>query len=462
MDTIKKLNVFTLKYFVISVLLLVFSNALFFLLAKHFGLVRTVVNIDYLLPLLLLALNKRILFFVSFIVLSVTDFLLLFMQIFPIIRFGDILYLFKFAWITSDSYKMMGVGLFIAVLLQTFMVFKATKQQYFLSFLILLNVLLFSLAYIENVAPEEVKKERGNFWKPKNLLISSQSMDYYNYLDGSFLRTHDMQGGSPFQDVEVKGAADALWDISKQNDKVLLILNESWGVPIRNGVQEDVLSPITKLDYISDYKLDQRDFLGYTIGGEMRELCHKALNYFNLKNQEEGFEGCLPHKYKKAGYHTTAVHGALGMMYDRKYWYPRVGFDTTLFRDSGLNLPDSFCYSFPGNCDKDIAKRVQEQFIQHDKLFLYWLTLSTHSTYDKRDLVVDLFDCRKYDIPAGPACRNLKLQKQFFYYLGEVLKDPAFKGTKVFVVADHEPPMITTEGREFVEEQIPAVSFTVQ
>ena len=106
---------------------------------------------------------------------------------------------------------------------------------------------------------------------------------------------------------------------------------------------------------------------------------------------------------------------------------------------------------------------IKTEFELNDKIFLYWLTLNTHAIYDKRDLVLDKFDCHKFKIEEDTAsCRNLKLQAQFFDTLSNILKSPALKGTRVIVVGDHQPPIIKNEISVFEDSKIPIIEFNVE
>ena len=293
-------------------------------------------------------------------------------------------------------------------------------------------------------------------------IVGSQTINHIDYIKSGFIQTYTMEGDA-FQKPKVNGSTADLLTYPESHNKILLVVNEAWGVPTNAAIQNDVLSPILDNNDAHNFQQETLSFIGATIAGELRELCAKAPIHYNLKNQTEGFEDCLPNKYKNLGYNTVAVHGAIGFMYDRQYWYPRAGFQQMLFRDKGLNIPDSRCYSFPGNCDSDIAHRIVEQFDKNDKLFLYWLTLNTHAIYDKRDLRTDLFDCTKYNIESNTAvCRNLKLQKQYFHTLSQIISHPSLSGTRVIVVGDHEPPLIEEKETVFISGKVPIFEFEVK
>ncbi|MDF7676289.1 sulfatase-like hydrolase/transferase [Neisseriaceae bacterium ESL0693] len=465
MQKLNKSPLVSLSFMLLTVLVV---NAVMGLVSHYTGTTRAWLNLDYFLPLLLLLFRKKIttlLALVLFIIVSCIDFLELFKQLFPFMRLGDILYLSQFAWLSSHTYQLYALILVLALIAQVIFLGVFGRKLRLGAWLAVLNVVLLVMIVQIYVLPE---KKQTHFWVPEQQnWVASSALDFWQYYHDGFISTYRASGDA-FQPVLLKGASasDALFQPGAidQQHKVLLIVNESWGMPHDQDIQDDVLASLLNSAHVSDIQQGSLPFVGYTIQGEMRELCQKALNHFNLKDQKTGFEQCLPNQFARKGFHTVAVHGALSVMYDRRYWYPRAGFQTTLFRDAGLNLPQSVCYSFPGNCDRDIAGRITQQFQQHDKLFLYWMTLNTHATYDLRDLHDQRFQCSRHSIdPASDACRNLRLQAQFFDDLAQMLTDPAFKGTQVIVVGDHEPPIIHADGQAvFQANTIATLKFKVQ
>ncbi|MEG0619346.1 MAG: sulfatase-like hydrolase/transferase [Bacilli bacterium] len=258
--------------------------------------------------------------------------------------------------------------------------------------------------------------------------------------------------------VKVKSASSDLFRNPKEYEKILFIVNESWGV-VDEKIQNDIISSAVKNTEIVEY--NKIAFNGFTINAEFRELCKNNVKHFNLKEQKSGFDNCLPKIYQKNGYETIAMHGSTSYMYDRKYWYPRVGFRKLIFKDTLINKK-SKCFSFPGMCDRDLLTYILQSFKENEKVFFYWLTLNTHMNYDMRDLKVDIFNCEFYNIGSNsPSCRNLKLQKQFFYYLSKLLERPEMKGVYIVVVGDHSPPMHGSEKSVFIKGQVPVLIMRV-
>src|SRR5690606_11728043 len=222
--------------------------------------------------------------------------------------------------------------------------------------------------------------------------------------------------------------------------KLVLIVAESWGAT-RADIHNVVISPILNLkDRFSTFETGTAAFSGATVEGELKELCRLATSEFGFSDTTSGFEHCLPNRLKELGYHSVGIHGASGVMYDRAAWYPKAGFDETIFFES--RNWSRRCYSFPGACDFEIAPEVGKVLGSHDKTFVYWLTLNSHSLYDERDIVIDALDCESVGVPIDTqTCRNLKLHAQFFTVLADLVQAPDLAGSEVLVVGDHVPPI---------------------
>jgi phosphoglycerol transferase MdoB-like AlkP superfamily enzyme len=178
---------------------------------------------------------------------------------------------------------------------------------------------------------------------------------------------------------------------------------------------------------------------------------------------ETGFENCLPKRLLAAGYKTAAMHGATSLMYDRRHWYPRAGFEKmTFFED---RVWPQRCYSFPGACDLDMLPELEKFFGQPGKRFMYWLTLNSHAPYDLRDLRVDHFNCAAHGISDNTeVCRLLKLQADFFSGLAQQLRSDTLKGVDVIIVGDHAPSLINLEDKTaiFAPSVVPWVRLKTQ
>ena len=184
--------------------------------------------------------------------------------------------------------------------------------------------------------------------------------------------------------------------------------------------------------------------------------------HFDLREVQTGFEDCLPNRLQAAGYATGAMHGATSLMYDRRHWYPRAGFQETVFFED--RIWPRRCYSFPGACDLDMLPVLEEFFSRPGKRFMYWLTLNTHAPYDLRDLRNSTVDCSAFNIPEDTeSCRLIRLQSDFFNGLADKLAHESLKGVEVIIVGDHAPNMLNLKERDkdFRSSSVPWVRFKV-
>ena len=390
------------------------------------------------------------------------DLLVVVGQLFPFIRILDVFYLAQFTLLSSAGYQLAVVLVAVTVLFKCGIVFTYGQRVSFESALLVFNFMIFG--YIFKIYGGEGGRE-DRFWRvTSNSLVSSQVFDFIDYRSQAFLK-HSAIEGEPFLELPADAAAVSRWTdlFASQGlpEKMLLVVNESWGVAHDPRIQQALLKP---LHAIARGRGEQGNlpFVGATVAGELRELCLLSPNHYNLAPVISGFEDCLPNRLKLQGYRTASVHGAVSLMYDRRNWYPRLGFDESVFFEN--NAWSQRCYSFPGACDLDLRDSVSGFLVQDGKRFLYWLTLNSHAFYDQRDIRIDRFDCGQFAIaPESLDCRNLKLQAQFFHGLGELLRSEKLSGMAVLVVGDHAPSLTRVQGADaiFVDGVVPWISFIV-
>ena len=418
-----------------SLLIILLTNIFLFLASFFLGIDRPLFNFDYFFVLLLLVFRFKKIATVLFFVTFLSDIFLLIQQVFPFSRIEDIVYISKYIWFTSIYYQLLIFIIFSIMIILIILMWKLNfeKTRTFVIFI------LFSIVYCSEVLYGSLVNSKHNFY------VSSQLVSFINLQFSGFNQAIRSSGQSFTVLSEISPSTKELnsqLNAGTLPNKILFIIAESLGYPKDPLVLESILNPLLKENKrIENFRIESVSYTGATVQAEMRELCQMQINNFNFKNINNGFENCLPNKLKNIGYKTIAIHGALGLMYDRKYWYPRVGFDDVLFRES--RLWETRCYSFPGVCDRELANYVADSFIGEDNQFTYWLTLNSHAIYDLRDLSIDLFDCKKYGIyESSESCRNFKLQTQFFYILSDLLNKPQMKNVEVIVVGDHTPAIL--------------------
>ncbi|WP_271196886.1 sulfatase-like hydrolase/transferase [Pseudomonas turukhanskensis] len=444
---------------------LVFSvflpNVAFLCISSWLGIGRPYVNIDYIFMLVFFAFGFRFLGVIVGVVFLVVDMLSLFGQVLPIVRIGDFFYLLRFVFSASPEMPALLASGLVFVAVSLWVVAKFGRDVNRHAVLFILNVFLILYAVDVNTSTDE----RVRFYRAsEGELVSSQAVSFFEARSASFLRNVELESDAliPYG----RQSATDPWFAMKANNslpqRMLLVVNESWGAPLDPSVRDSILAPVMglPLEFIEQGTLP---FVGVTIEGELRELCKRQPANFNLSNTVDGFSDCLPEMLRQKGYSTASLHGAVSRMYDRAYWYPRAGFEKSIFFES--HKWPRRCHSFPGACDLDMADDIAGFFDPSGPRFLYWLTLNSHFAYDRRDIRVDVFDCDRFSISVGSeSCRNLKLQAQFFSGLAKLLQRPSMQGVEVVVVGDHQPIIadLDERSRYFEEKKVSWVRFKIK
>jgi len=425
-----------LRFLVVSAVL---PNLFFFVIAWLFGLGRPLISIDYVIVAIVMLSRFYILGYVFLIVAIAADILLLVGQVFPFIRLQDAFYLFGFLHVVSAVYQVAILGLGLGALAIIYMFCRFRSDGRYVHMLAFLNLALLCMT-VEVYNSDE---SSNRFWRVSDLdVVDSQVLYFYNYRSRGFVEAYNLKG-TPFSPSGYQ-AANPWVGVSPKNNRLLLIVNESWGVAKNSELTAALLDTLVTSPVVESVSQGELPFVGATVAGELRELCRLTPNHFNLKDVSVGFEDCLPNRLSEMGYSTRAMHGAVGLMYDRLHWYPHAGFQQSTFFES-KTWPER-CYSFPGACDLDLMDELKSEFALPGKRFMYWLTLNTHSVYDLRDLRLPPLDCSRYGVAEDTeSCRNFRLQAQFFQGLAKTLSDGRMKGVEVLIVGDHSPPVFNIE-----------------
>ncbi len=415
-------------------------NGLFFIFAYFLNLNRVWFNIDYLLCFILFAVHYKKLASLLLVLLALSDILLLVRQIFPFFRLDDIFYVLKFIFISSGYYQKLFIsGLFFIIFLVIFYNKFILQRKFLIYISFILSLLFLSESIYTQIHP-----------RPREIidsqLIEFVNLPFFGFKEALVAKQKDLIN-KPYTTAN-KELYQNIKNHQIDNNGVLFIVAESLGMPKNHMVLQEILKPLTsQKQNFTYFNIDKSSYYMPTVAGELRELCHASPQNFNLKNLTQGFEDCLPWHFKKLGYETTAMHGALSIMYDRKHWYPRAGFDNLIFYEH--QKWQKQCYSFSGACDVELVNIVADTFKKPKKQFFYWLTLNSHAIYDERDIFIDVFDCEKFSIDINSeSCRNIKLQAQFFYILSELIQKNQFKGVEVVIVGDHTPPIFKQEEKD--------------
>jgi phosphoglycerol transferase MdoB-like AlkP superfamily enzyme len=189
-------------------------------------------------------------------------------------------------------------------------------------------------------------------------------------------------------------------------------------------------------------------YYGSTTFGEMREFCGTREPYSEFSATSGS--SCLPERLHMRGYKTFAVHGFSGEVFERKEWYPKIGFNKELFGEDLLTRAKRRCGSaFRSVCDADLAPLIAKEAANTNKpSFIYWLTLNTHIPVEPGDARTD-FACKSGDAAfARPSvCRMGELWHDLFTAIAQLAVDPAVGPAEILIVGDHAPPLWSKRGR---------------
>lgn len=425
-----------LRYAVLFFCFCIIPNMVFFLVAKWLGIGRPVINLDYALVVVLAALGWRWSSGSFLLVFLLVDVLSLLGQVMPFARLSDVLYLLKFSLLASSQHVFAILSTLFVVLFVWLLIFMTGKRTSLMLALCCLNVLVL----LKLVGAGGGAEDRNRFHRLSDYaLVDSQSLLFSRTRGALFFSAFsaDSAGLKPLDTV---GASEPLWEAMRAGHsakRILLVVVESWGATKDRRIQNAILAPLyrARLENLQTGEIQQS---GYTLAGELRELCRKYPESYNLLQVSEGFEECLPNQLGKIGYDVLGMHGAASVMYDRHSWYPKAGFTHSVFYEN--KIWPARCYSFPGACDLDMLDDIKSFFSKSGPRFLYWLTLNAHAPYDLRDLRRDVFDCSSFNVAgSSESCRNFKLQAQFFEGVASLLSSIEMKGVEFVLVGDHAP-----------------------
>lgn len=418
--------------------MIVVCNLVFLVLAFLTKTARPIINADYFVALILLCLPYKISRFFGvlvFLAAIVIDVIMFTMQLFPFMDLSGFIYFLPFIKVAPTLYQIMALVAVALLLFIPFLLIKLSKKTN-LYHLLLLLIPLGILGYFTQHLQYHHRESQQEMFGANNFYYVASQFNLYHINKGhKFLESaSDLPA---FLHYEKEYVSKAL----KNSPKILLIISESWGRfdndDLHNQVIADLLKHQERFEFFNQGHFPYQDA---TVNGELRELCQLQVQGFAFHKTKDELKDCLPNRLKNKGYTTIGLHGGSGGLYERYVWYPKAGFDTPIFAENLMGK--RMCQPFRGVCDTQLFELVRESFIKNDKVFFYWLTLTSHYPYDLKDLVQpSTLSCSEYNLDDNhPYCHNAKLHQQFFYHLNELIQDPVMRGVEVIVVGDHIPP----------------------
>jgi hypothetical protein len=246
---------------------------------------------------------------------------------------------------------------------------------------------------------------------------------------------------------------------------VVLVVVESWGVAQDASLQQSLVEPYSQPDITSRYQVIQGStpFNGSTIPGEARELCGSGFGFHLLTASASDLQSCLPDRFAAAGYHTLAVHGMSGRMFNRSAWHKTIGFQEQWFHDQLAKAGLHDCAgAFVGTCDADIAAWLGLILeAPHTKpYFVHWMTLNSHLPVPVPTHLKDGASCNSNLSlePDTALCSWYQLISDLQQSVAKLASGPMSRPTVFVVVGDHAPPFGDPVLREmFSQSDVPYV-----
>jgi hypothetical protein len=254
-----------------------------------------------------------------------------------------------------------------------------------------------------------------------------------------------------------------------ESPDVVLIVVESWGLPLDDHLAEALNAPYDdpRIARRYDVSYGAVPFRGSTVPGETRELCHSGMGFEILRAPPELLQECLPALFHARNYENLSIHGYPSLMFQRRTWYPKIGFDRSWFGPDldKLKLPDCDG-AFPGTCDAAIAGWIGSSILSVRTArprFIYWVTLNSHLPAPAHPSLADDNVCSTLPSlrDSLPLCSWLRLVRNVHQSVQQLALGPSARPTVFVVVGDHAPPFANPGIRQlFSPTDVPYVVLT--
>ena len=448
-----------------TLIFLLLPNLIFLILSITTETSRTLINIDYILPVVLILLNNRwfkAIGYIGLVLAIISDVFIFVFQMFPFMDLEGALYLAPFLWNGPIHYLVFVIATITYTLFFPLIINLSSKNtDNFHTMLVGITALVTGFF----VNDHNIRYKNGLGETPSSVnnysyVAASQTKLFLSINNMDFVKANQIEASfSPTQYQRVLSKLEQPY-----NQKILFILVESLGVASKSEAQNKILKPIAQQkSFFEYYNMGKYEAPDATIQAEIKELCAQDVKGYGLRLvADASFPVCLPKVLADKGYRTTAFHGANGKLYDRFSWYKKAGFKTYLFAENFLDAKK--CKAFNGVCDDEVFPIIRDYFKEDKPLFFHWMTLTSHAVYAKKDIYSQRFDCEYYKIDNDEACRNMMLQAQFFEGLARLNKQPEMQGVEVVLIGDHQPPIINGNTRfgEYEYKTVPWVHYKIK
>jgi len=231
-----------------------------------------------------------------------------------------------------------------------------------------------------------------------------------------------------------------------KDKNVIFVLAESWD---RISVDETLTPTLYQLThegfqftnyYTPLFPTSTADGQYMTEWGLLPQLDNKDNLYASRKNYNPYL---FPSAFSSLGYKVSAYHNHMYDFYSRGKYWEALGYDTVKFCDTGLNIPCSVGW-YRGS-DISLIKNSVKDYINDDKFFTYYLTVSGHGSYyyDKnpysRKYHSYVKDLPYHDIVKNYIAANIELDRALELLIKELKNAGKLEDTVIVMTPDHWP-----------------------
>ncbi|MEY4237905.1 MAG: hypothetical protein RL339_506 [Pseudomonadota bacterium] len=268
------------------------------------------------------------------------------------------------------------------------------------------------------------------------------------------------EAGAPFESARSKSGLLSAAHANGRN--VMVIVVESLGLPAGNPDLQRLLFAHYKTPAVSakfSVSFGDTTYYNSTTAAEVRELCGRWGDYYDLLEAKDS--SCLPAIMARKGYETRAYHSFTGDFFDRRTWYPNIGFQHRTFAPELIAGGARNCGGvFPGACDRDVPQQLAAQLRAATKpQFIYWLTVNSHLPVPP-GMNLDVDQCGKLSPTLAAKfpmiCRQASLWDQLDAAIVKEITTSDFPPTDILIVGDHMPPYFDRNHRvQFAPDRVP-------
>ena len=252
---------------------------------------------------------------------------------------------------------------------------------------------------------------------------------------------------------------------ANEKPDIVLVLTESWGLAKDERMNQTEYAPYLTPAIADRYRVEigKTPFQGGTIAGEFRELCGEARGLSVLAEAADHLQQCWPAKLNREGYSTLAVHGFTSLMFNRRSWYDRFGFQKTAFLEDLSRQRLTRCNgAFHGICDADVAKWIGDKLLVPGRTgpaYVHWVTLNTHLPIAPLAPGVSRQDCVATGIDIESSlCSWFEQSLIVHRSVSQLATRPGLRPTVFVIVGDHAPPFMNENVRNrFSPTDVPYV-----